>query len=73
MLKFRMSVDKMLEELRKENIKTWFDLGIFIDRFKESKPLPTALFEGTYDMFLKGLSKSAMAFITFFISLWGAF
>jgi len=32
-----VKIDKVLQELNKEKINTWFDLGLFIDRFKEKK------------------------------------
>ena len=37
-----MTVREMLVELKNEKIHTWFDLGLFIDRFKENKKTPTA-------------------------------
>ena len=42
----------MMDSLRTESINTWFDLGIFIDRFKEIKPVPTTNFKGDYDLFV---------------------
>ena len=42
---------KMMNSLRSEKINTWFDLGIFIDHFKETKPIPTVNFRGDYEEF----------------------
>jgi len=30
-----MNLHELLEHLRKQKIATWFDLGLFIDRFRE--------------------------------------
>ena len=35
--KRRVKVNEVLKELNNEKINTWFDLGLFIDRFKEKK------------------------------------
>ncbi len=60
-----MSVRKMMNEINRENIRTWFDLGLYIDRFRENKTLPTAGFEGTFNTFSKTINTKAMAFSTF--------
>ena len=67
----RMTVKEMLRQLRDEKINTWFDLGLFIDKFKEDKPIPTAKFNGTFNDFKNELNKSALAFITFYYSIDG--
>jgi hypothetical protein len=56
-MKIRMTVSEMLSILKSEKIKTWFDLGIFIDRFRETKPLPTVKFNGTYKEFMKNMPR----------------
>ena len=71
MMKRRISVEKMIELLRKENIKTWFDLGLFIDRFKESNPVPTAKFNGSYQDFKKHIAEKGIAFLTYGYSIDG--
>lgn len=68
---YNLSVSQLLEKLRCEKINTWFDLGIFLDRFKESKPLPTVTYTGTFEDCLKDLSGSSMGFITFMYSIDG--
>lgn len=67
----RMTVKEMLRQLKDEKINTWFDLGLFIDKFKEQKPIPTAQFKGSFYDFKKELNKSALAFITFYYSIDG--
>ncbi|UCH15656.1 MAG: hypothetical protein JSV22_06750, partial [Bacteroidales bacterium] len=66
-----MSVDKMLSLLKEEKINTWFDLGIFIDRFRETKPLPTVRYNGTFKEFKRNIVNGGIAFITFLYSVDG--
>ncbi len=70
-MKIRMTVSEMLSILKSEKIKTWFDLGIFIDRFRETKLLPTVKFNGTYKEFKKRITEGGLAFITFLYSVDG--
>lgn len=71
MLKFQVSVSEMLEQLRNQTIHTWFDLGIFIDQLRETKPLPSVNFHGSYEKRQEHISESAMGFITFMYSIDG--
>jgi hypothetical protein len=66
-----MSVDEMLSNLNAESITTWFDLGIFIDRFRETKPLPTVNFHGSFSRWEDHISSGGMAFLTFMYSIDG--
>lgn len=68
---YLITVDELLNILSKEKINTWFDLGLFIDRFKENKSLPTAKFSGSYFQFKKTISRGGLAFITFHYSVDG--
>ncbi len=70
-MKRRMTVNQMLLLLKSEKIKTWFDLGIFIDRFRETKPLPSVRFNGTFKEFKKNIIEGGIAFITFLYSVDG--
>lgn len=70
-MKRRMTVDKMMKLLRNEKIHTWFDLGLFIDRFKENNPVPTAKFEKDYTEFKRNISEGGIAFLTFGYSVDG--
>jgi len=66
-----MTVKEMMSQLKAEEINTWFDLGLFIDRFKEDNPIPTARFKGQYKEFKEEISKGGIAFVTFAYSVDG--
>jgi len=67
-----LNVKEVMSILRNETIQTWFDLGLFIDRFKENKGEAESSFSGSHDDFLKSLSDGGIAFITFKYSIDGA-
>jgi len=46
-------MEYMMSILRDEPIQTWFDLGLFIDRFKENKGEIASNFSGSHDDFMK--------------------
>jgi len=60
-----MKVAELLAVLRKEKIETWFDLGLFLDRFKEEQEYPSIRKEGTFDDFKEGFRTGGVAFLTF--------
>ena len=62
-------MNKVLQELKNEKIDTWFDLGLFIDRFKEKKFTPA--FKGNDKAFDSYLQKGGVAFITFYFTIDG--
>jgi glycosyltransferase involved in cell wall biosynthesis len=66
-----MSASKMMNEIGRENILTWFDLGLYLDRFRESNPTPTNEFHGSFDDFKGYLNRRAIAFVTFHYSVDG--
>ncbi len=66
-----MSAAHMMDLLNKEKIDTWFDLGIFIDRFREEKPYPAASYHQGREEFKQELEKTGLAFITFSFSVDG--
>ena len=62
-------INNILNELHKEKINTWFDLGLFIDRLKEKKsPL---LFDPGQKSFHDYLHSGGLAFITFYFTIDG--
>ncbi len=61
----KMELEELLSLMREEKIITWFDLGLFIDRFRENQTYPPVRFEGTYDIFKEHLRKGGIAFITY--------
>lgn len=71
MIKRKMNTGKLMEILYKEQINTWFDLGLFIDRFKEEKSINRLSFNGTYNEFKDNLRKGGLGFITFGYSVDG--
>ena len=58
--------------LQDETIRTWFDLGLFIDRLKENREQMAAQFSGSYDEYLTLLGEGGIALITFDYSIDGA-
>jgi hypothetical protein len=61
----------MMQTLGREKINTWFDLGLFIDWFKENSDIPATSFHGSYQDFKKSLSNGGIALITFIYSIDG--
>lgn len=59
----------ILKNLKNEKINTWFDLGLFIDKFKEQKK-PLA-FKGDAASFDKQVEKGGLAFLTFYFTIDG--
>ena len=60
-----MTLAELLEFLGKEKIETWFDLGLFIDRFREQQNYPSVTTESTLSEFREELRKGGIAFLTF--------
>ncbi|MCK5136845.1 MAG: phosphodiester glycosidase family protein [Bacteroidales bacterium] len=60
-----MKLDDLLAFLGGEKIETWFDLGLFIDRFKENQNYPSIMVNGSYDDFKEQLRKGGIGFLTF--------
>lgn len=60
-----------LIKLNNENIQTWFDLGLFLDKIKENRKVPQKRFLGTYDDFKRLMCKSDFAFLTYQYSIDG--
>ena len=60
-----MTVQEIIDALRAENVYTWFDLGLFIDRFRENRPMPSAQFSGSLADFKSTIADGGAAFITY--------
>jgi hypothetical protein len=60
-----MTLNELLALLKSEKLETWFDLGLFIDRFKEGQPYPSVIQEGSYNDYLEGLRRKGIGFLTF--------
>ena len=63
------TIKEVLELLQKENIKTWFDLGLFLDRFKEEEQ--NTQFQSNYQDYQKHLNENSMAFLTYYFAVDG--
>ncbi len=59
------TISQMMTTLRSEQIGTWFDLGLFIDRFREDRPVPAVRFTGTFQDFREWLSDGSVALVAF--------
>jgi len=59
----------MLGELKNEQIKTWFDLGLFIDRIRERPP--TAKFPGDSNDFKHHIEAGGIGLLTFYFTIDG--
>ncbi len=70
-MKNRVNSEQLIKSLHNEKIKTWFDLGLFIDRFREEKDLKSESFSGTYDEYKELLKNSGVAFLTYYYSVDG--
>ncbi|MCP4310086.1 MAG: glycosyltransferase [Bacteroidetes bacterium] len=60
-----MRLDELLYFLGKEKIETWFDLGLFMDRFREERAYPPVVNKGGFDDYKEKLRKGGVAFISF--------
>jgi len=66
-----IKINNLLTKLNQENIKTWFDLGLFLDRIKENRKVPQKKYIGTYLDFKSYMCKGDMAFLTYQYSIDG--
>ena len=64
------NVKEMMSSLRSEKIETWFDLGLFIDRLRENRNIPSTKTFDNFEKF-KGYIAHGIAFITFDLSIDG--
>ncbi len=62
-------IDDIVGELRKQEIKTWFDLGLFIDQVKERNS--TAVFTDDFATFGDQIETGGIAFISFYFAIDG--
>jgi glycosyltransferase involved in cell wall biosynthesis len=62
-------ISGILKELKNKKINTWFDLGLFIDTFKEQNS--KSAFKGDTQSFDAHLEKGGIAFLTFYFTIDG--
>ncbi|MEE4197629.1 MAG: phosphodiester glycosidase family protein [Bacteroidales bacterium] len=59
------NIEKLIIQLKKENISTWFDLGLFLDRVKENREMSPYNFSGGINDFKASVKRSGIGFLTF--------
>jgi len=64
-----LRINEVLKELKNEKINTWFDLGLFLDRFKER--YFESAFKGDVNAYDAYLEKGGVAFLTFYFTIDG--
>ncbi|HEY85310.1 MAG TPA: hypothetical protein G4N96_09395, partial [Chloroflexi bacterium] len=57
-------VSEMMQTLRSAKVDTWFDLGLFIDRFKENRKVPAAARVDSFEDFQRQLIADGVAAIS---------
>jgi len=62
-------IQNILKKLKNEKINTWFDLGLFMDKFKEENLPPS--FSGSKPNFHKHVETGGIAFLTFYYTIDG--
>ncbi len=71
-MKDKLFIKDVLHELRSEKIRTWFDLGLFLDRIKERNTGPHSFKkEDNLHEYLNDLEDHGVAFLTFHYSIDG--
>ncbi|MCD6202040.1 MAG: phosphodiester glycosidase family protein [Bacteroidales bacterium] len=66
-----MKAKEVIEFLKNEEINTWFDLGLFLDRLKENNPVPVVAFNGELEEYFDYLQSRGIAFLTYAYSVDG--
>ena len=65
------SLKQMMQNLNNTKINTWFDLGLFIDEFKEKNKVPSLAFNKSQSEFFNDINKNAFGFLSFYYSIDG--
>lgn len=63
------NLKQVIESLKFENINTWFDLGLFIDKFKDE--VSNSNFTGSFSDYKTYLNRGGMGFISFHFTVDG--
>ena len=66
----RYSADRMIDALRDEDITTWFDLGLMLDRLRDGRGTPSLNFDDDFDAFARHISRG-VGLVTFYCSVDG--
>ena len=67
----KYKIADVMRKLRHEPIKTWFDLGLFLDSVRENRAQPPLEFNGNFEQYKKKLRRGGVAFITFYYAVDG--
>jgi len=65
-----MRLQAALSKLKESNIQTWSELGQFLDKLRDEKVIPTAVFDGSFEGFKDHIS-NGIGFITFHYGVYG--
>ncbi|MBN4066118.1 glycosyltransferase, partial [Candidatus Amoebophilus asiaticus] len=60
-----MKIEELINKLNNENLDTWFDLGLFLDRIKDLQSKSPRKSPPDFDKFKAQIAKGGIAFITF--------
>ena len=66
----RTQTDEMLLALRAENVDTWFDLGLLIDRLREDRDVPGPRVPSDFEAFKREVERG-IGFVNFYYSVDG--
>ena len=66
----RYSTDRMMDALRREDITTWFDLGLMLDRLRDGHDTPSLVVDEDFDGFTEHVS-NGVGIVTFHCSVDG--
>ena len=64
-----MKIERVVKLLRSEQVLTWFDLGLFIDKVRDRPSQPK--YKGSYQKFRDEINDGGIGFITFYYSIDG--
>ena len=70
-MKYLIEAKELVKKLKTEHVETWFDLGLFIDRFKEQTKEQQILFPATFNDYKSMLKERSIGFVTFYYSVDG--
>jgi len=70
-MNYLIESNELVNKLKSENINTWFDLGLFVDRFRDETKEKQISFPNSFDEYKKKLKNCGIGFITFYYSVDG--
>ncbi len=70
-MKDKITVSELISLLESEKIRSWFDLGLFLDRVRDASRENPSVFRGSRSEFEQEIGSRGIAFVTFFYSVDG--